>query len=176
MLNATKWTIDPAHSDLQFKVKHLGVFTVAGNFKKFQGNAYSETGNFAGSKINLTIEADSIDTNHPDRDAHLKSADFFNTEKFPHVVFTGALDSKEDESFLTGDLTIGETTQPVRLDATYLGVVKGRFGETRAGFEVEGKINRKAFGLVWNLLMETGGVIVGEEVKLHFQIQLIKEA
>ncbi|WP_255372869.1 YceI family protein [Chitinophaga sp. YR573] len=168
MTTATKWIIDPAHSDIQFKVKHLGMFNVTGTFKQFEGDVVSEHEDFSDAVINFTIHTNSIDTNQPDRDTHLKSADFFNTEKYPHITFKGTYNNDT----LSGNLTINDITQPVTLNAELTGVGKGRFGETRAGFEVDGKINRKDFGLVWNLLMETGGVVVSEEIKLHFNIQL----
>jgi len=168
MAKTTKWIIDPAHSDIQFKVKHLGMFTVTGTFKKFEGEAISENENFNDAVISFTIHTNSIDTNHPDRDAHLRSDDFFSIEKYPHITFKGTFNNDA----LSGNLTINDVTRPVTLDAELTGIGKGRFGETRAGFEVDGKINRKDFGLVWNLLMEAGGVVVGEEIKLHFNIQL----
>jgi polyisoprenoid-binding protein YceI len=168
MATTTKWTIDPAHSDIQFKVKHLGMFNVTGTFKKFEGDVVSEHEDFSDAIINFIIHTNSIDTNQPDRDTHLKSDDFFSVEKYPHITFKGTYNNDT----LSGNLTINDVTKPVTLNAELTGVGKGRFGETRAGFEVDGKINRKDFGLVWNLLMESGGIVVGEEIKLHFNIQL----
>lgn len=170
-MTKTKWTVDTIHSSVQFKVKHLAISTVTGTFKVFQGEIFSEDDSFSQADIHFNIDANSLDTGHPERDGHLKAAEFFDTKNYPAITFRGTLDHDK----LIGALTIREVTKNVTMDVEFGGVGKGRFGDIRAGFEVSGKINRKDFGLTWSLLTETGGLVVGEEVKLHFDIQLIKE-
>jgi len=172
----TKWTIDPAHSEIQFKVKHLMVTTVTGSFKKFEGGAESETDDFDDAKISFSADIASIDTNSPDRDGHLKSADFFELEKYPKLQFTSTSFTKKGDGDyeLTGDLSIKGITKPVKLKVNYAGQAKDPWGNTKAGFELEGKINRKDWGLAWNAPLEAGGVLVSDEVRLLAEIQLIK--
>lgn len=169
------WSIDPNHSEVQFKVKHLAISNIAGTFKTFKGDVISSTDDFDNAEINLLIEADSIDTNHEIRDGHLKAEEFFDTRQFPEIIFKGLLHKKAGDYELRGDLTIRQNTRRIVLDVEFTGAGKGRNGDTRAGFEVNGKINRKDYGLTWSMLTETGGLIVGEEIKLHFDIQLIKQ-
>ena len=171
----TKWNIDPRHSEVQFKVKHLAISNVSGTFKIFKGDVISNCDDFNNAQINLAIDANSIDTNNPDRDNHLKSPDFFNTSTFPELLFTGQLQKENEAYALTGDLTIVGVTKSVKLAAELTGTGTGRFGDTRTGFEITGKINRKDFGLTWNILADGGGLVVGDEIKLHFDIQVIKE-
>jgi polyisoprenoid-binding protein YceI len=171
----TKWTVDPKHSNVQFKVKHLAISNVNGTFDVFQGNVQSEDEDFNHAKVQFVIDSDSINTNLEDRDKHLKSAEFFDTQKFPKITFEGSLQRKNNDYELAGELTIRETVKNIRMEAEFTGTGKGRFGDTRAGFEVNGKINRKDFGLTWNLLTETGSFVVGEEIKLRFDIQLVKQ-
>jgi polyisoprenoid-binding protein YceI len=172
----TKWGIDTAHSEVQFKVKHLVISTVTGSFKKFSGTVESEGDNFNKAKVEFSIDVNSIDTNQPDRDAHLKSPDFFASEHYPAIEFKdGELTHINGSEYkLSGALTIRETTKIVELDVDFGGTVKDPWGNTKAGFEVSGKLNRKDFGLNWNALTEAGGVLVGEEVKLALNIQLSK--
>lgn len=167
-MTKTKWTVDPVHSQVQFKVKHLAIATVSGTFKIFEGEVLSEGDNFNHANIHFNIDANSLDTGNTERDGHLKAPEFFDTGRFSDITFNGTLNDDK----LTGELTIRDVTRNVTLDAEFGGVGKGRFGDTRAGFEVSGKINRKDFGLTWSLLTETGGLVVGEEVKLHFDIEL----
>ena len=169
------WSIDPIHSEVQFKVKHLAISNIAGTFKTFKGDVISQTDDFDNAEVSLVIDADSIDTNHEVRDGHLKAEEFFDTPQFPQIAFKGLLNKKDDNYKLTGNLTIRQNTRPIVLDVEFTGAGKGRNGDTRAGFEVNGKINRKDYGLTWSMLTETGGLIVGEEIKLHFDIQLIKQ-
>ena len=172
----TTWTIDPNHSEVQFKVKHLAVSNVNGTFKTFQGNVTTENEDFDQAKIQLTIDANSIDTNHEQRDSHLKAPEFFDTQKFPEILFDGLLYRKNDGYELEGNLTIRDIVKHITLAVEFTGAGKGRMGDTRAGFEINGKINRKDFGIVLNILTETGGLVVGEEIKLHSDIELIKQA
>lgn len=169
----TKWAIDTTHSEAQFKVKHLVISSVTGSFKKFQGDVSTEDETFDNAEVNVVIDTNSIDTNQADRDGHLKSEDFFAAERFPTITFNGVLE-KGDDYKLVGELTIRDVKKPVTLDVEFGGIVKDPWGNIKAGFEVNGKINRKDFGLNWSALTEAGGMVVGEEVKLHFNIELAK--
>jgi len=174
----TKWAIDPSHSKVSFKVKHLMISNVVGNFKEFEGTVSSDENDFSGSVINFSLNASSIDTEIADRDAHLKSADFFDAEKYPKITFAGIglKDLGDDEYELTGDLTIKDVTKLVTLAVEFGGVMSDPWGNVKAGFSINGKINRKEFGLNWNAALEAGGVLVGEEVKISGDIELIKLA
>lgn len=169
------WVIDPIHSEVQFKVKHLAISTIAGTFKIFNGEVISPGEDFDKAPVNFMIDANSIYTNNDVRDGHLKGAEFFDTAQFPQISFNGLLQKQANDYELTGDLTIRQNTRHVVLDVEFTGTGKGRNGDTRAGFEVNGKINRKDYGLTWTMLTETGGLMIGEEIKLHFDIQLIKQ-
>ena len=171
----SQWIVDANHSEVQFKVKHLMIANVSGTFRTFTGRVHAESDDFNNSEISFEIDTDSIDTNQSERDGHLKSAMFLDTEKYPKIIFEGKLLKDGDDYELTGDLTICAVKRNVRLEVEYTGTGKGRFGDTRAGFEVSGKINRKDFGLNFNVLTETGSLVVGEEVKLHFDVELIKQ-
>ncbi|WP_372587679.1 YceI family protein [Marivirga salinarum] len=170
---ATKWNIDPTHSEVQFKVKHLVISTVTGQFNKFEGSLESDNEDFDGAKAEFKLEAASVDTNVSDRDNHLKSAEFFDAEKFPHIKFTnGKLTKSGDNYKLMGDLTIKDNTKSITLDVEYGGSMVDGYGQNKAGFEITGKINRKEFGLTWNAVTEAGGVVVGDDVKLILNVQV----
>lgn len=171
------WNIDPAHSEVQFKVKHLVISTVTGNFNNFEGVLTTENeDSFDNASVNFSLDVDSISTNQVDRDNHLKSADFFDSAVHPKITFTnGKLVKKSNDEFeLNGHLTLKETTKPVTLKVSFGGIMKDPWGNTKAGFEINGLINRKDFGLTWNTVTEAGGLLVGEEVKLALNIQLAK--
>jgi polyisoprenoid-binding protein YceI len=172
----TKWGIDASHSEVQFKVKHLVISTVTGFFRKFSGTVESETEDFDGAKVNFTLDTASIDTNVSDRDAHLKSPDFFAADQYPNIEFKNGVLSKVDgsEYKLKGQLTIRSTTKPVELTVEYGGTANDPWGNTRAGFEINGKINRKDFGLNWGAVTEAGGVVVADDVKLHINVEVVK--
>jgi polyisoprenoid-binding protein YceI len=172
-----KWIIDPAHSEIQFKVRHLMISTVTGYFKKFTMEAFTEDDDFSlVSDISFTIEADSLDTNNADRDTHLRSADFFDTETYNQIQFIGgSYERTGNAGKLNGELTIRGVTKPVQVNVEYGGIVVDTYGQTKAGFTVDGKLNRKEFGLTWGAITETGNVIVDDEVKFHGEIQLIKQ-
>lgn len=174
---ATTWIVDPIHSDVQFKVKHLVISTVTGAFNQFEGNA-TATDDFEDVQVNFKIDVKSIDTKNADRDNHLKTGDFFDADTHPEIVFHSTSWKKvgEGEFELTGDLTMKGVTKPVTLKAEFGGVEKDAYGNTKAGFEVIGKINRKEFGLTYNALTETGGLALGEDIKLASNIQLAKQA
>ncbi len=172
----TKWGIDPTHSEVQFKVKHLVISTVTGAFKSFSGSVESETEDFDGAKVTFSAETASIDTNVADRDAHLKSPEFFDSEKYPHLTFEGNLKKNGLEGYkLSGEMTIKGVTKSIELDAELGGVMVDGYGQTKAGFEIIGKINRKEFGLNWSMVTEAGGVVVSDEVKLLLNIQVVKQ-
>ncbi|MFO0356485.1 MAG: YceI family protein [Sphingobacteriaceae bacterium] len=177
-MTTTKWGLDAAHSEINFKVKHMMIANVSGNFTKFNVNAETEGDDFSKAKINFTADTASIYTNNEQRDGHLKSPDFFDAEKFPQLKFESDSITKksDDEYVMNGNLTIKDVTKPVALNLNFGGIGKDPYGNTKAGFTVEGKINRKDFGLTWNAALETGGMLVGEDLKIHSEIQLAKQA
>lgn len=174
---ATKWAIDPMHSEVQFKVKHLVISTVSGFFRSFEGTVESEGDNFEHAKIDFSIDIDSIDTKQTQRDEHLKSADFFDAATYPHIKFhsTSFKKTGDDEYELRGDLTIKNVTKPITLEVEFGGSADDFYGNTKAGFELTGKINRKEFGLTWDGVTEAGSVVVGEDIKLTINAQLVKQ-
>lgn len=177
MASKTTWVIDPTHSEVQFKVKHLVISTVTGAFKQFEGTIESETENFEGASVKFSADIASIDTNMEQRDQHLKSGDFFDAEKFPKLSFVSTSFTKtgSDTFKLVGDLTIKDVTKSVELKAEYGGDMVDFYGNHKTGFEIAGKINRSEFGLNWNAVTEAGGIVVSEEVKLILNIQVVKQ-
>jgi len=172
------WVIDPMHSEVQFKIRHLMITNVTGSFDLFQVNVTTEEENFMKAKVDVTVEAGSISTGNEQRDTHLKSADFFDVEKFPQIKFTATKyeNVDNDGSYdLYGDLTIRDVTKNIKLGVEFGGVVKDPYGNTKAGFTISGKINRKDFGLVWNAVTEAGGLVVSDEVKIACEVQLIEQ-
>jgi polyisoprenoid-binding protein YceI len=161
-----KMTIDNTHSEIGFKVKHLMISTVKGNFGTFSGGV-EEDGN-----VSVSMNVNSINTSYADRDSHLKSADFFNSQEFPTIDFSGKM--SEDMNTITGEITIKGITKEVTLNTEYNGMSVDPWGNTKHGWEITGTINRTDFGLVWNAPLETGGVLVGEEVKLIMDIQMME--
>lgn len=172
----TKWTIDTAHSEITFKVKHLVISTVTGKFKEFDATVETDNDDFEDAKITFETSIDSIETGNEDRDNHLKSDDFFNASEYPKMKFESTSFKKtgDGEYKLIGDLTIRNHTKQVELDAEYGGTVVDPYGNTKAGFEVTGKINRKEFGLTWSAVTEAGSVVVSDEVKLNLNVQFTK--
>ena len=171
------WKIDPAHSEIQFKVKHLMITTVTGYFRKFDCEVISETEDFnSTTSIKFTADIDSIEANNEQRDTHLKSEDFFNAEKFNEVIFVGTkYDALNDSATLYGNLTIRGITKPVKLDVEFGGIVVDPYGQKKAGFTINGRISRKEFELRWNAVTEAGSVVVSDEVKIHAEIQMVKQ-
>lgn len=167
---ATKWNLDPTHSEITFKVRHMMISNVKGEFKNFNVDLESEDENFKNVKASASIDTSSISTNNTDRDNHLKSAEFFNAEAHPQITFE--TDSLNDE--VTGNLTINGVTKPVKLDVDFGGINVDPWGQTKAGFSFEGKINRSDFGLNWNAALEAGGVMVSDEVKIAGELQFVK--
>ena len=174
----TKWVIDPTHSEVQFKIKHLVISTVSGFFKSFEGSLETENEDFTDSKIQFSLDIDSIDTNQSQRDEHLKSGDFFDAAQFPKVIFnsTSFKNNGDGEYELNGHLEIKGTIKPVTLEVEYGGTTNDFYGNTKAGFEILGKINRKEFGLTWDGITEAGSVVLGEEIKILINIQLANQA
>jgi len=177
MSTITKWVLDPMHSEVQFKVKHLVISTVTGSFKKFEGTLETDKEDFTGADINISLDVNSLDTNQDQRDGHLKGADFFDAEQYPAITFKStSFEKAGDDYTLKGDLTIKDVTKAVTLAAEYGGVATDFYGNTKAGFDVTGKINRKEFGLTWDGITEAGSVVVSDEVKLIFNVQFAKQA
>ncbi|HVS98404.1 MAG TPA: YceI family protein [Puia sp.] len=173
----TKWILDPSHSEVEFKVKHMMISNVSGEFKRFNASVETEGEDFMTAKVNFTADIDSIDTGAEQRDAHLKSPDFFDAAKFPQLKFvtTKYENVDNDGSYeVFGDLTIRGVTKPVRFDAEFGGVIKDPWGNTRAGVTVSGKINRKDFGLAWHAVTEAGGLIVSDDVRFHVGLEFVK--
>ena len=170
------WTIDPTHSEIQFKVKHLVISTVTGNFNSFDGSLQTENDSFEGAKVSFKADINSIDTNNEQRDAHLKSDDFFNAEAYPEMTFEStSFTSTGDDTFeLKGNLTIRDITKEVTLNVTHGGTVTDPYGQTKAGFEISGEINRKEFGLKWSAVTEAGSVVVADNVKLNLNVQVVE--
>ena len=169
----TTWSIDTTHSEIAFKVKHMMISTVTGHFEDFQATAKTDGDSFDGAIIEFTAKTASINTKNKDRDAHLKSDDFFNSEKYPDLKFVSKSFNGEE---LVGDLTIRDVTKEVTLIADLNGIAVDPYGQTKAGFEISREINRKDFNLTWSAVTEAGSIVVSEKVKLAIDVQLIKQA
>lgn len=179
MASATpsKWSLDKSHSSVKFSVEHLVISEVEGTFKMFNGNIDAPGADFTGSKINFTVDVNSINTDDEKRDGHLKSDDFFNAEKFPAMTFTGTSFKKIKGNMyaLEGNLTIRDITKKVTFAVVYGGTVKDPWGNIKAGFKASGKINRKAYGLKWGAVTEAGGAVVGDDVKMIINAEFAQQ-
>ena len=176
MNNKTRtWTIDPSHSNIEFKIRHMVITNVSGHFKQFESSAITTGDDFATAKIRFTAQIASIETGMADRNGHLMSDDFFNAEKFPELVFEGTgMEKISDEEFiLHGNLTIRDVSKPIHLKVMYGGMLKDFYGNHRAGFEIKGSIKRKDFGLQWDAFTEAGGAVVSNEVRIECNVQFI---
>lgn len=175
---ATKWMIDPTHSEIQFKVKHLMITTVTGYFRDFSAYVVTEGEDFGTAKIAFEAKTATIDTNQADRDKHLRSSDFFDAEKFPAINFESEKMEKsgDNEYILHGNLTMKGISKPIKLKVEFGGITKDPWGNTKAGFSLSGKINRYDWNLNWNAALETGGVLVSDEVRLFCEVQVGKSA
>lgn len=171
------WKIDSAHAQVKFSVRHMMIMNVSGRFEKFGGIVEFNEQDPINSSVEVQIEAASINTNEPQRDEHLKSPDFLNVEQYPYLTFKSKRIEKIDESHgrIVGDLTIRDVTNEVVLETEYLGQAQSPWGTTNAGFNAHTKINRKDWGLTWNVALETGGVLVGDEVAINIELELIKQ-
>lgn len=176
-MSKTIWNVDPLHSEVQFKVKHLVISTVTGSFKSFSGKVVTEEDQFENAEVEFAIDVNSVDTGQPARDEHLKNADFFEAGTYPQFKFvsTSFTKIKADLYKLTGNLTIKGITKEVELEAEYGGTEKDSYGNIKVGFEVSGTIDRKDFNVTFNALTETGGLALGEKIKIISNIQLAKE-
>ena len=172
-----KWVIDSVHSEVGFKVKHLVISNASGKFTVFEGTIESAKEDFSDAKIAFSADIDSIHTGQEQRDAHLKSADFFDAEKFPKLSFisTSLTQVSGSDYKLKGDFTMHGVTKPIELAVDFGGIQKDLYGQTVAGFEISGKVKRSDFGLSWSAVTEAGGLVVGEDVKLHINAEVIKK-
>lgn len=170
------YKIDASHSDIIFKVKHLMITTVTGQFKSFDATLSADAEDFSDAVVTFTADINSVDTRSEQRDTHLKSDDFFAAEKYPELKFVSTSVSKNDDGLVVkGDLTIRDVTKPIELKADFNGVMVDPWGQTKVGFEAEGKIKRKEFGLGWDAVTEAGGVVVSDEVRLQLHVQFVKQ-
>lgn len=173
----TKWAIDPTHSEIEFKIRHLMITNVTGSFKSFDSSIETSDDDFATAQIHFSGQVDSIATGNEQRDGHLKSADFFDAAKFPEFVFksSSVKDNGGSDYTVEGELTLHGVSKIVKLNVESGGIVKDAYGQTKAGFSVSGKINRKDFGLNWSAVTEAGGVVVSDEVKIQAEVQYVKQ-
>lgn len=176
-IQTTKWSIDPLHSEVLFKIKHLVISTVSGSFTQFEGNVNTTGDDFENAQISFSIDVNSIHTGQEQRDAHLKNSDFFEIEKYPAIDFQSSsfIKTGDNQYILTGDITLKGVTKEISLDVEFGGMEKDNWGNTKAGFELSGIINRKEFGLTFNSLTESGGLALGENVKIAANIQLARQ-
>lgn len=174
----TKWAVDPSHSEISFKVKHLMIANVKGEFQKFNASIEAVGTDFSNAKVHATLDSAGIFTNDEGRDKHLRSADFFDAENHPHLSFTGtSMEPVEGNDYkLTGDLTIKGITKTVTLDVEFGGKNTDPWGNEKLAFSLSGKLDRKAWGLNWNSALETGGVLVSDEVRISAELQFVKQA
>ena len=174
----TTWQIDPTHSHVEFAVKHLMIATVKGRFADVQGSIVANDDNPNDARIDVTIAAASIDTRQDQRDAHLRSPDFLDVERFPTITFRSKrIEARKGDEFrIVGDLTIRDTTREVTLDAEHTGRARDPWGNERAAFTATTKVNRKEYGLTWNQALEAGGVLVGDDLKITIDVELVKQA
>lgn len=168
----TKWILDPSHSEVSFKVKHMMISTVTGHFDEFEASIETEQEDFKNAEMRFSAKVDSINTKNSDRDAHLKSEDFFNATAHPELSFTSTAFEGEK---LTGKITLRGVTKEITLEVDYNGIVEDPYGQTKAGFEFTGSLNRKDFGLSWSAVTEAGNVVVSDKVKLIVNAQFIKQ-
>jgi polyisoprenoid-binding protein YceI len=174
-----KWVLDPTHSEVQFKVRHLMITNVTGQFNEYTVDVQTEDEDFMTADAGFTAQIDSVTTGNEQRDQHLKSPDFFDLANYPQLKFkaTRYEEVDHDGSYeIYGDLTIRNITKPAKLEVEFGGIIKDPWGNTRAGFTINGKINRKDFGLAWHAVTETGGLVASDEVRIHCNLELIKQA
>jgi len=172
------YKIDPTHSEITFKVKHLMITNVTGSFQQFDASMEASAADFSDASIQFTAEVNSISTNNTQRDEHLKSDDFFAAATFPTLQFksTALTPKSSDQYALKGDLTIKGITKPVELAVEFGGLMTDFYGQNKAGFEISGKISRSEFGLTWSAVTEAGGVVVSDDIKLNMAVQMVKQA
>lgn len=175
-LNKAKWVLDPAHSELEFRVKHLMISHIKGAFRKFQVEVDGD--DFTQDPVRVSIESDSVFTNDDNRDAHLKGPDFFDSEKFPEIRFESSQISRisDDQFKMSGQLSIKGIPNTVELNLSFNGKNKDPWGNEKAGFSLNGSLNRSDWGLKWNAALESGGFLVGEQIHISGDIQLIRQS
>lgn len=175
-MSKTNWNLDPTHSEVGFKVKHMMITNVSGSFTDFSLQAATEGDDFTKSEIVFNAKTTSINTGNEQRDGHLRSPEFFDSENHPNLTFkVTKLERIEGDNYLVhGDMTIKDVTKPATFNAEFGGIGKDPWGNIKAGYTINGKINRKDFGLNWNAALETGGVMVSEEVRINCELQLVK--
>ena len=173
----TKWDFDKSHTKITFTVTHMMITDVMGNFGKYSGTFLSDKSDFSDAKINFTIDVNSINTDEPNRDKHLRSADFFNVEKYPEITFVGtSFKSLGNNMYkLTGDFTMNGVTKSITLDVKGAGIIKDPYGNTRTGFKLTGTIDRTLWGLKYNSVMDAGGLLIGNEISIACYVELIKQ-
>lgn len=176
-MSTITWAIDPSHSEIGFKVKHMMFTNISGKFQKFSSIIHTDAKDFENAKIGFNADVDSITTGNSERDGHLLSGDFFDVQQYPKIKFESISFTKinESEYRLLGNLELHGVTKEVMLAVEYGGQNKDPWGNKKAGFIITGKINRKDFGLNWNSTLDTGGVLVGEDVKLEIEIQYVRQ-
>lgn len=176
-MSTTKWGLDPTHSELLFKVKHLMVSNVTGQFKSFNATVETQGDDIATAKVHFTADVNSVSTNNEQRDGHLKTGDFFDAENHPQIIFDGdKMEKVSDENYkLHGTLTMRGTSKPVTLNVEFGGMIQDPWGNTRVGFSVTGKINRKDYGVSFGMVSETGGIMLGEDVAISANAEFVKE-
>ncbi|MGC4042004.1 MAG: YceI family protein [Flavobacterium sp.] len=176
-MSTTKWIIDPTHSEIGFRVRHMMFSNVSGKFQKFESTIETEGDNFEKSTIRFNADVASITTGNADRDTHLLSPDFFDTAKYPKIIFNAESFAKKNdgEYILTGSLEMHGTTKTISLPIEYSGLLKDPWGNIKAAFAIDTRINRKDWGLNWNSVLETGGLLVSDEVRLVIELQFIKQ-
>ncbi len=173
----TTWKLDPTHTAVEFSAKHLMITTVKGRITDFEGTIFTDEKNPKNSSVEVTLKASSLDTRTDQRDQHLRSADFLDVEKYPEIKFRSTrIEGSKKEFKLIGDLTIRDVTREITLDVQFEGETKDPWGGERAGFSATGKIDRRDFGLTWNQALETGGLVVGNDIKLNLEVEAIKVA
>lgn len=174
---ATKWAIDPTHSEVSFKIKHLVISTVTGYFREFDGSITTNGEDWTDAEAEFRAKIDSVDTNQAQRDAHLKSDDFFNAEQFPYLSFKSTkIEKIDDEHYkMIGDLTIRDVTKSEEFDVQFLGVADDFYGNHKAGFEISGIINRHDYNLKWNAITEAGKVVASSDVRLNINVQVARQ-
>jgi polyisoprenoid-binding protein YceI len=171
----TTWKLDPSHTLVEFSAKHLMITTVKGRFTDVEGVIHADEQDVTKSSVEATLKAVSIDTRTEQRDNHLRSADFLEVEKYPDITFRSTrIEGTRKEFKLTGDLTIRGVTKPVTLDVTFEGQTKDPWGGERVGFSASGKIDRREFGLTWNVVLEAGGLTVGNDIKINIEVEAVK--
>ncbi len=171
-VSKTKWKIDKVHSEISFKVKHMMISTVTGHLDDFNATVETDNENFINADFSFISKTDSVNTKNSDRDTHLKSDDFFNADKYPELKFKS---TSFDGSTLIGDLTIRDITKEIELDTEFNGIAVDPYGQTKAGFEISGTINRKDFNLIWSAITEAGSIVVSDTIKLIADLQFVKE-